>query len=111
MSSLHQRAKDLFIAALDRPAAERPAFVSEVCAGDAALQHEVESLLEFHQESTAASEGGEVPGRSEDTFAPGDVFAGRYRMIARIGRGGMGDVWQADDLVLKTTVALKFIQG
>ena len=30
-------------------------------------------------------------------------------MIARIGRGRMGDVWQADDLVLKTPVALKLM--
>jgi tetratricopeptide (TPR) repeat protein len=44
-----------------------------------------------------------------DTFTPGEVFAGRYRMIARIGRGGMGDVWRADDLVLRTPVALKVI--
>ena len=44
-------------------------------------------------------------------FAPGDVFAGRYRMVARIGRGGMGDVWRADDLVLEHRVALKLIQS
>ena len=30
-------------------------------------------------------------------------------MIARIGRGGMGDVWRADDLILETPVALKVI--
>ena len=37
------------------------------------------------------------------------MFAGRYRMVARIGRGGMGDVWRADDMVLDTPVALKLI--
>ena len=46
-----------------------------------------------------------------DLFKPGDVFAGRYRMITRIGRGGMGDVWRADDLVLETPVALKLIHA
>ncbi len=54
-------------------------------------------------------------GRPPDTtaapFAPGEVFAGRYRMITRIGRGGMGDVWRADDLVLGTAVALKVIDS
>ena len=42
-------------------------------------------------------------------FVPGYVLAGRYRMIARLGQGGMGEVWRADDLVLETQVALKLI--
>jgi eukaryotic-like serine/threonine-protein kinase len=45
------------------------------------------------------------------TFSPGDVFAGRYRMITRLGRGSLGDVWHADDLVLETPVALKVIHA
>ena len=44
-------------------------------------------------------------------FIPGTVFAGRYRMITRIGRGGMGEVWHADDLVLETAVALKLVRS
>jgi tetratricopeptide (TPR) repeat protein len=46
-----------------------------------------------------------------DVFIPGDVFAGRYRMVTRLGRGGMGDVWRADDLILETPVALKLIKS
>ena len=42
-------------------------------------------------------------------YPPGHVLAGRYRMIARLGKGGMGEVWRADDLVLETPVALKVI--
>ena len=42
-------------------------------------------------------------------FVPGYVFAGRYRMITRLGHGGMGEVWRADDLVLQTPIALKLI--
>jgi tetratricopeptide (TPR) repeat protein len=106
MSSAHQRAKDVFLAALARPADDRPAFLAEACGEDAALREEVESLLEFHED------GEEVePARDsvEARFAPGELFAGRYRMIARLGRGGMGDVWRADDLVLNTGVALKLI--
>src|SRR6187549_1823945 len=52
-----------------------------------------------------------VPSEKRESFVSGEVFAGRYRMIARIGRGGMGEVWRADDLVLQTAVALKLIDA
>jgi len=105
MSSPHQRAKDLFLQALARPAEDRAAFVADACAEDLALRREVESLLAFHAEDSSNPD----TASADPPFAPGEVIAARYRMIARIGRGGMGDVWRADDLVLKTAVALKLI--
>ena len=81
--------------------AERPQFVAASCGDDTDLRVEVESLLKFHDGSQAAGGGPAAPVPAEEPFKSGDVFAGRYRMITRIGRGGMGDVWRADDLVLR----------
>jgi tetratricopeptide (TPR) repeat protein len=116
MSSLHQRAKDVFLDALALPPGDRASFVAGAAGDNEELRREIESLLAFHNDESAADDLSGVPrlGAGEDaaaTFAAGDVFADRYRMIARIGRGGMGDVWRAQDLVLDTEVALKLIRA
>src|SRR6185295_7262541 len=44
-----------------------------------------------------------------ERFLPGTMLGNRYRIVALAGRGGMGEVYRADDLKIGQPVALKFL--
>jgi eukaryotic-like serine/threonine-protein kinase len=104
----------IFQAVLEREPSERSAFLDDMCAGDAELRHEVESLLDGHRpddrfwESGALKEAARTLADEAPQPARGQRL-GSYELIERIGAGGMGEVWRALDAALGRDVAIKIL--
>lgn len=99
------RVKQLFLTALDLPVEERAAFVERETAGDPGLRKTVNDMLAEHEEGLEPSQ---LNPSSRCVFQDGDIVAGRFRIRRFIARGGMGEVYEAEDLCLRAhRLALK----
>lgn len=104
-----QRARSVFLAAVDLPAAEQADFVAQQCGRDDALAQRVRELLRLAAEDVEP--GPVAPGVPVSEPAVAGVELGDFVLQEELGRGGMGVVWLAEQRSLKRQVALKLLRS
>ena len=97
-----RRIEQLYHSALTREGGERVSYLAAACAGDEELRREVESLLENAEQTAGLLDGHAVEAPARDCISTVAVDLsgkrlGRYEVIARLGGGGMGEVYRARD--------------
>ncbi|MGI9065056.1 MAG: protein kinase domain-containing protein [Pyrinomonadaceae bacterium] len=100
--------------ALDRPPMERASFLDEACAGDEELKEEANSLIsayddagDFIEQPAIAQDARVLVGDEVDGNIGREI--GPYKIVERLGAGGMGEVYLAQDARLNRLVALKIL--
>ena len=109
-----QQVKAVFNSAIAYPPEERSSFISQACSGDENLRSEVESLIASHEQSgsfidkPAFEVAASLLAGDRSELTPGQIIAS-YEVVSFISRGGMGEVYLAEDKRLGRKVALKLL--
>jgi len=111
---LWQQIERIYHEALRREPSERSTFLDEACAGNEAMRGEVESLLSYDEaardfiDEPAIEIAARQRALDQALKLIGEQI-GSYKILSRVGTGGMGDVYLAEDATLDRKVAIKFL--
>jgi tetratricopeptide (TPR) repeat protein len=100
------RVVGLFHAALEVPTEQREEFLAQQCRDDEEYKTVSDMIAEHAQSGFLDHPPGRTP-EAQPVFSESQIVAGRYKIIRFVGHGGMGEVYEAQDLELKERVALK----
>ncbi len=111
-SERHQRLREVFRAACELAGAERERCLDRMCAGDSELRAAAVRLLGQDSDNTGFLETpvADLAGALAHEDAPIPAVIGRYRVLRRLGEGGMGVVYLAEQDNPRRSVALKVLR-